>query len=429
VISYLIVLAGFAGVAWAARYLERSWVAPAAVWPVIWLLYSAALLPYLTEPTRYVPALLWILINCAAFSCGALLAGGVPPAERPPVRPGQQRFPHLALIVVVLSAASVAALVSAVQSTGFRLGDLLSLASVARMAAAARALFTFGEAEQGALARVLLALAYTAPLFAGLYFPLARRRREKLLALVPLVSIALIGTVHGSRMGVLFGGAFWVAAYLAGRLLASAGQRHLTTRLFFVGGGIAAILLAGVSTAIQFIRYFTGSQKAAAMVIADPFGFLAAFALWFEEAGVRTSAMTGGFYTFERIGRMLGVDRPAVPAIDVGFTSSNVYTVFRSLIEDFGSAGSVVLVLMIGFLGSLAYRRVVRGRGTWVPALALTYAFLFTSVALSPFSYTGPTIGAVLFVMYSAFVARPHGAFRAALVGLTPRPVADPPDG
>ena len=426
-IAYLTVLVGFAVVALLARFLERSWVAPATVWPLIWLLYTAAALPYLVEPQRIVPALLWILLNCGIFLAGAVLARGIRwrAADAILSRPSGERFPWLGPIVIALSAAGILSLLLEVRSIGFRPSDLLSFTAIARIAAAARAAFTFGEQTQGLFERVLLVLAYTGALFGGLYACVARAWHARAAAFVPLWAILFIGLVHGSRMGALFGGSFWLGAYLAGRLVATVDQPTVSTRLIFAGGGMALVLFVGMSAAVQFVRYFVGSQKTAALVIADPFGFLAAFAQWFEDAGVRTSAMTGGFYTFERIGRMLGVELPAVPAISVGFTSSNVYTVFRALIEDFGSVGSLAVVASVGFLGSLAHHRVVRGGTTWIAALALTYAFLFASVALSLFAYTGPAIGAALFAAYCAFVARPRGAWRAALVGLAPRPSTD----
>ena len=94
-------------------------------------------------------------------------------------------------------------------------------------------------------------------------------------------------------------------------------------------------------------------------------------------------------------------------------------------IEDFGSAGSLVVIGAAGFLASVAYRRVVTGHTTWLAALTLTYAFLFTSMALSPFAYMGPAIAGATFVMYILFAARPHGASRAIFAGLSSRSVPD----
>jgi len=123
--------------------------------------------------------------------------------------------------------------------------------------------------------------------------------------------------------------------------------------------------------------------------------------------------------------RMLGADFPAVAAIDVGFTSSNTHTVFRGLIEDFGTAGSLVVVGAVGFVASVAYRRVVTGHSTWVAGLTLVYAFLFTSMALSPFAYMGPAIAGAVFVTYVIFAARPHGISRALFAGLASRSLPD----
>jgi hypothetical protein len=235
------------------------------------------------------------------------------------------------------------------------------------------------------------------------------------------VALIFIGFVSGSRMGVLFGGSFWLAAYVSVSLLATSGERRVGTRMFFLVGVLALLLIAGGSAAVQFVRYFAGSERTVARIVAEPFGFLAAFGQWFESSGMRGSGLTAGFYTFERLGRMVGADFPAVVAIDVGFTSSNTDTVFRGLIEDFGTAGSLVVVGAVGFLASVAYRRVLAGYTTWLAALTLTYAFLFTSMALSPFAYMGPAIAGAALLIYVLFAARPHGASRAMLAGLSSR--------
>jgi oligosaccharide repeat unit polymerase len=422
--SYLIILAVFAALALLGRRVEGSWIAPATIWPIAWGSYAAGALAYVGEAQRIVPALLWILLSCTVFLAGAVVSRIVAPAA--PLRvvspAPSERFPWLGRITLALSAAGFLAVLSEIRATGFGLADLLSFATLTRLAAASRAAFTFGEQEQGLVARLLLVLAYTGPLFGGVYLVSARRWRERVLGLAPLVAVTLVGFVHGSRMGVLFGGSFWLAAYLSGRLLSTSGDRRAATRLFAVVAAFALVLFVGLSTAVQYARYFVGNQKTTALIIADPFGFVPAFAQWFDASGFKGSDLSAGFYSFERLGRMLGLDRPAFPSVDVGFTTSNVYTVFRALIEDFGSLGSLVVVGAVGLLGSWSYRRVVAGRSTWVAALSLTYAFIFTSMALSPFSYTGPAFGATVFTCYVTLAARPRGSWAAILNGLSPLP-------
>lgn len=423
-LSLLVVLVGFAAASVVSWRVERSWIAPSTVWPIAWGLYAAAAIPYMAEPLDFVPGLLWILLNCTVFLAGALLSRGFTFSQACGSGDLHNRFPFLRSIVAVLALAGIASVAIAVRSLGFSVVDLLSFQGLARMSAQSRAVFFFGDAEQGGLARVLLVLAYTGPLFGGLSFAVATRWMQRVTALVPLVAITLVGIVYGSRMGVLFGGSFWVAAFLVGRLLDAADRPGTGTRLFFLVGGLSFGLLAGLSTVIQFIRYFVGSQKAGDLILADPFGFLAAWATWFRESGGAEGGLAAGFYSFERISRMLGFDRPAFPAIDVGFTTSNVYTVFRALIQDYGTFGSLIVVLAIGFVGSLAYRAVVAGRATWLAALAMVYAFMFTGMALSVFSYAGPTVGATFFVAYIVVVGRPRGATRRLLSALERGPEA-----
>jgi oligosaccharide repeat unit polymerase len=425
--AYPVILLAFVVLALLARRVEGSWIAPATIWPVAWGGYAAGTLVLVEQTPQLTPALLWILLNCAVFLLAAVSSRALRRSSSSPVAAdaASQRFPALGAITLVLSAAGFLALFGATRAAGFAPADVLSFPSLARIAVASRATFEFGGQQQGLVARLLLVLAYTGAPFGGLYFRVSHGTAKKALALAPLVALIFIGFVSGSRMGVLFGGSFWLAAYVSASLLAASGNGRVATRLFFRVGAIALVLIAGGSVAVQFVRYFAGSERTVSRIVAEPFGFLAAFGQWFDANGMRGSGLTAGFYTFERLGRMLGADFPAVAAIDVGFTSSNTHTVFRGLIEDFGTAGSLVVVGAAGFVASVAYRRVVTGHSTWVAALTLAYAFLFTSMALSPFAYMGPAIAGAAFVVYVMFAARPHGVSRELFAGLASRSMPD----
>jgi len=425
--AYPVILLAFVVLALLGRRVEGSWIAPATIWPVAWAVYAAGTLLLVEQTPHLTPALLWILLNCAVFLLAAVSSRAVRQSTSLSAADcaASQHFPRLGAITLVLSAAAFLALFGATRAAGFAPADVLSLPSLARIAVASRATFEFGGQQQGLVARLLLVLAYTGAPFGGMYFRLSRGTAKKALALAPLVALIFIGFVSGSRMGVLFGGSFWLAAFVSASLLAASGSGRVATRLFLLVGVLALVLIAGGSIAVQFVRYFAGSERTVTRIVAEPFGFLAAFGQWFESSGMRGSGLTAGFYTFERLGRMLGADFPAVAAIDVGFTSSNTHTVFRGLIEDFGTAGSLVVVGAVGFVASVAYRRVVTGHSTWVAGLTLVYAFLFTSMALSPFAYMGPAIAGAVFVTYVIFAARPHGISRALFAGLASRSLPD----
>lgn len=420
---FLAVLAGFVAVAILARRTERSWLAPAVVWPLAWSANATAAAAFGYPSAQLVPALLWLLLSCCVFLTGGVLVRGIEP--RVPVRaPVPDPFPLLRTIVGLLSLAGLAGLAVALNQGGFALTDIVSFGNLARIAAASRASFTFGEQESSFVARLLLVIAYAGPPFGGLCFRLARGWRASALGLLPLVLITLIGVVYGSRMGVLFGGSLWLGAYLAARILHSSGSPDSGGRVLVAGGVTALLIMAGLSAGVQFIRYSLGNQKAASLIIADPFGFLPAFAEWFNGAVLSQSALTGGFYTFERFARMAGYSLPAVSTVDVGFTTSNIYTVMRGLLEDFGPLGSLSLTGAAGAVATLAFQRTRAGHSPWVATLALIYAFQLSGLALSLFQYTAPMLGALTFAAFIGAAARPPGALGALL-----RPLATVRDG
>ena len=108
------------------------------------------------------------------------------------------------------------------------------------------------------------------------------------------------------------------------------------------------------------------------------------------------------------------------PAIDVGFSSSNIFTVFRGLIEDFGIVGALVWLFGFGAVGGMAYQRVLEGLRGFLPLLTLAFAFTFVSVSFSLFAYAAPTLAIFFFFTYFLAVHRLEAAAVSLSAGIRP---------
>ncbi len=75
---------------------------------------------------------------------------------------------------------------------------------------------------------------------------------------------------------------------------------------------------------------------------------------------------------------------------------TNIFTVFRGLIEDFSIPGTLVFGFGIGVLARLAFNRCSYGQFMWMMPLTLYYAFVLYSPIISLFNYNSAIMAWVI---------------------------------
>jgi oligosaccharide repeat unit polymerase len=280
----------------------------------------------------------------------------------------------------------------------------LSFQALMAVSAANRGEQYAGEADTPVGERIAFTILYLGAAYGGVLFRLSDRRRIKALAIASLGALILINTLHGSRFGSIYGGAFWLSAYLAVHVALSDPVRGVSSAFLFrfaMAGVSIVFVFSLVTMAVRYSIFSTGGSEVGwAYMLTDPFGFIAAFGLWFGESGTHPVGPLLGARTFRRIAGLWGANYPLYDAIDFGFNSSNVYTIFRELIEDFTLFGSLEVLLFYGFLARMAFWAAARRHSSSaITCLAVCYIFAFTSVASSAFAYTTIAAAALLFIL------------------------------
>jgi oligosaccharide repeat unit polymerase len=147
-------------------------------------------------------------------------------------------------------------------------------------------------------------------------------------------------------------------------------------------------------------------------------GHLAAFSNWFAHGGWASTNLTFGTQTLSGLFDAAGLKaRPAgVYAENVYLAPgvySNVYTMFRGLIEDFTAGGALMILLVGGFFAGLAFARVQQRRIGYVPMLSAFFAITLWSFVVNLFIYN-TVLGAWLLFAAYVFVAQKRGRAAAA---------------
>ncbi len=390
-----------------ARRVEGTWVAPAPFWALLWGIYlicCAIIFPTLDALTT---GALYILCASGAVALGSL-AGYRTRADEAVLTPSALRalFPGLPLMVAVAVAAAIVNLTLLFGRFGFGLGDILSPSAVVQVVVGARSENYAGTSEITLVEWIDIVLVYLGGIAGGALYRLGATTLDAVLGLAGLIAASVVLGMMGSRMGALYGGAFWVAAYLAVASATAPSLRQLERSALAGGLASAGLGVLGISILVMVVRYAANFDAVGwRVVLADAFGFGGAFGIWLDDRGLVASELAAGARSLTRLVGVLGIREAPLPTIAVDFTSSNIYTVLRDVIEDFGTVGSLVVLGLVGWVGRRAFERARAGS---LPAIALllgVVVFTLTSFAVGVFFYTATTLALTCAVFYLLWVA------------------------
>jgi oligosaccharide repeat unit polymerase len=384
-----------------------SWFAPAAYVGLIWSFFTGVSLLVVdyAVPGRG----LWMLVLLVvAIQFGALIAHELQPQSRGSVRPGEASiFDSLILpcrrygllCTVVALAGCVYFLITSLDDFGLPFSWL----GVLEVGARWRTL-RYNEALEPWSVRLLIMWLHPAGLLGGILFACSRKRLDRAAGIVSLLSSVIYGVLTGARAPILMGLTCWISGYVSTMCVQNRGWM-----VIFTAKRLAFLLLAGASMVGMFV-----SIDAAKNVNADQgfelnpneqriseymFGSPAAFADWYAHADVSGAAWGERTFAgeFDLLGLKTRISGTYTETSNVvGTEITNVYTLFRGLIEDFTEIGAMLVAAGIGVLAGWVYRTRFENVFTAMLWLSAFYAaFLFSPLG-SFFSYNGAALAWVV---------------------------------
>lgn len=363
-----------------------SWLHPAALFPMWWCF--AGILPLIIAPYEpvTVAAMVWVIAASIAVSLGAIVGNaGLKTRLRaytaPATRVEQQVLSWLVVTAIILGLGS--SVVFALGS-GVALGDLLD---IKRLVIVSNQLYVARYAEPDAvvvgpprLSQALLPFVYLAPALGGVVFVICRKIQWKIVALMSMVPAIAVTILQTTKAAVLFSFSLWFASYLATRL------RYGKLGMFTRGHVIVGAALGSIATVFFFavgLARLASTDTALLEIVrvklvTAAFGHMSVFSQWLTEYMNGPYSPTLGEFTFAGPRELLGLQQrvPGVfgTVVDlVAGETSNIYTGFRPLIQDFTMPGALAILALLGLVGGIAYRLVALGKWEAVPVLVAAY--------------------------------------------------------
>ncbi|GAB6467725.1 MULTISPECIES: O-antigen polymerase [Bacillus] len=388
------------------KILSNHWSNPAYLFTVYWSIFIiAALIAFRNYYEWDYISLLWIIFSCILFGGGHALGYSFSVRnylDKDGLDSGKSvskvlskiswKFILLCIIIGLLRT------IFEVFKNGFSLEVFYNFNSLLDMNAdMATQRYLGGGGAQSPLMQLMLISVYVAPLCGGYAFVYAENKMKRIMCLltfVPIISDVLITNAKAGFIAAIF---LWLSGFLVAYL-----ELHKKSPQIKIGMAIKIIM---IGIAIFSLLYFSmllriGDLSASTReVVSSKFityalGHMPAFDYWFAHHAM-DSNYSFGKYTFigllESIGfsiREQGLFTDVVHVANGMYT--NVFTVFRGIILDYGIIGGLLFFLIFGMISGYVYKNVLSKRKNKVfakVALASIYFFIMHSIFSSAWTY------------------------------------------
>lgn len=401
------------------RRIVGSWLFPAVMYALFW--FALSFLPLAVLYTSPVDpwGTAYLFASTVFFSASALVNFNWARAFALNARKesAEQYFNTPFLWTVFAAATTVSLLCFAInmRTQGFTFDDVIY--NSIETAATYSNRRGNADLEFSLAAKIGLALAYLASTTGGLLFGSSRTRVQSALAMAGAFMPALAEMLFESAKGLLFQFiALFFGCVLVTRLF---NKKPYLLDASDVRRGTVALAILVPLTVISFLsRGLYGvddtsliAQQLPAYFSSYAFGHLYAFSDWFaHRIGMPSTGQYAaepaayGYYTFTPLFKMLGSTRTLPDGIfEEVYTNgmlltTNIYTMFRGLIIDFGILGSLFYSFVSGFVIHLSFTFLLTKRRPLVSIAVFIYVigYFYSSAFVSLFTYNTPPFSVVL---------------------------------
>ncbi len=354
--------------------------------------------------------ILYILIGLLCFDVGylsvkpiALTSVGAS-AAIPAISFKTKRAKHVYFFVLILAFIGV---LYRVHSHGFNLSSMFDLSSMMEMSND-NSVERYSDANQGGGIDKLFGINSCAcPILGGMTFYLYDGKR-KILSYLAFLPLVLDGLSQGAKMGIITGTFLWlIGLIVAAQILNVKIKVKFRTVIMLVGSFIGLLALLTVVMMFRIGQFDVDTMYIVfGKAISYGLGHLPAFDMWFSTHEDVLSELTGGGKTFFGITNTLGILKreggifTKMVEVSPYGDETNVYTIFRFFIEDFGTIGALVWLFFMGWLCRKIYDSFMRKQHIYLTITLMCgiYFFISWSFVASIFAYA--TYIALMFYLY-----------------------------
>lgn len=414
--------------AWITSRYAKSWLVPSVVFSVFWFLYSFLPLIFLPAIPINAIAIMYIFVFCCVFSLSAYLFDwnyAIRVFDAHKVKQNKIANLNTSFIkrtFVLVQLFVIFSIFLDIIIQGFSIYAVIF--DFMKTSGAYISLRYSGELKESIIVRLGTVFTYVGVMLGGFVACFCSRRRNKIfVTILSLLPSVLLMVIQGAKGAVFLCIFLFYGSVLIYNMYHS--NRNLTDKKTnkAILYGVILLMPAIISSFLSRGLYDQDSdfivKRLAFYFNSYAFAHLYAFSDWFNAYLGYESIMkfqfdtekSYGFYTFTSLFKAFGVDKYVPPGVYEEYymykdiIKSNIYTVFRGLVTDFGILGSMIFAFLFGWLLNFMYFciNVTRNPNFLLSVYISMFGFYYTSFIISIFIWNSLPASLLIFYIIISF--------------------------
>ena len=397
------------------KILKKDWYNPAMIYTLMWSLFC--IIPSCvvwTDITWDYYGLCWIELSCTFIIIGQGLANSVfkkkySRIENDEIYTEKMKVsvPNIKVVAQLLLLICLAYSLWRIYQRGFSLSifsNIDELFSINEESAYDR---YYGNSSSSMLNQIILVLEYALPLLGGLLFAYAEKKEDKIFAVLTLTPIALSMFTSNVKSGFIANIISWVVSYVVGHYVKNGKHIKIEGKLIV---RVLVLFLAFLFVLFISMCLRIGSFDDATIEIVKnkfmkyAFGGMRAIDEWITHDAISSNKELGwGVNTYMWIFSRLGLASKVQGVYGYANTIyTNIFTIFRGIISDFGLIGGFIYSLLKGFFGGYYFIRLETNKKITASMYVLLCAWYFGCIygfIISPWIYTSYAAAYIFFII------------------------------
>ena len=354
----------------AKKYIAR--LEPAGVFAAMWVFFAGAVLLLQNQIEQRQEGQIFVLVSVTVFVLGTIFCDTIYQPEATG-RKLEMRKGWITPVLLILIAGAIVNPIYSIALHGFSLQALLSMQDLLNMnRAISEDRYYTGEAYS-VINQFFLIFSYAAPVIGGFCYRLVGKF-NKFLCIITLIPGTFIALTQSMKMVMMTSFILWFASYIVCsysynlpiRIKPKAILRFILIILgFFFILFISMVFRTGEVSERTILDI---SQK----FVTYALGHMHCIDMWYTT--YTPAELAWGSKTFMGISNLLGIEERVQGIypeyLNIGkngfYGISNVYTIFRPLVEDVGEAGTMVVMFFMGYISNYSFKNIITHRNVFV---------------------------------------------------------------
>lgn len=240
----------------------------------------------------------------------------------------------------------------------------------------------------------------------GFFYSKLKKNQRRILTIECCAVFAVSMIITASKSDIIFAVLIFLSSFIIEYLHADVIKiLKKQYKRFMIIVFLGIIVLLGLGLFISVRSGFTKNPIDGLKQYA--FGMIPAFDFYFEN--MLPQKLSYGKYTFLGILEFIGYQDSSLPMgvyheidLGVGNYSTNIFTAFRSLIDDFGIGGTALFFILLGIITSLMCYKYSTDKtnATSISVLSFVTFFILNSFLISAGNYFSICLSYIIFWMY-----------------------------